>query len=59
MRSSAGVLELVFDPLDDVRPPVSQMPADAEAWRSFSSIPPLVQGGHRDSEVVGEVFHGE
>jgi len=59
IRSPADGLELVFDPRFHVGRSVADMPADTEAGWSFPPIPPLVQGGHRHSEIVGEVFHTE
>jgi hypothetical protein len=49
----------VFDPFLDVAPPVADMPAYSEAWWSFFSIPPLVEGGDGHIEIVGELLHGD
>jgi hypothetical protein len=35
------------------------MAADAEAGWACASVAPGVDGGHRDVEVVGEVFDAE
>jgi hypothetical protein len=35
------------------------MSAHPETGRSFSSVAPLVEGGDRDPEVVGELLDGE
>jgi hypothetical protein len=59
IRSPTDILKLAFDPLHDIGPSVADMPTDTEAGWSLSPIPPLVQGGHRHSEIVGEVFHAE
>jgi len=53
MRSLADILELAFDPLLDITPPVAEVPPYPEAGRSLSPMPPLVEGGHRHSEVIG------
>jgi hypothetical protein len=52
------IVELVFNPLCDVGPPVADVSAYSEAWWSLSSVSPLVEGGYRDSEIVGEFFDG-
>jgi len=58
IRSPADILELVLDPLLDVAPAIADMSAYSEAWRSLTSIPPLVEGGYRHSEVIGELLDG-
>lgn len=59
VRSRARVLELTLDPVLDVLPSVADVSSDPEPWRSFSPVPPLVEGGHRHSQVVGEILHAE
>ncbi len=58
-RSAGEIVELVFDPLCDVGPPVADVSAYSESWWSLSSVSPLVEGGYRDSEIVGEFLDGE
>ena len=49
----------MFDPFLYVGLSVSEMSAYSEAWWPLSPVPPLVEGGHRHSEIFGEVFDGE
>lgn len=56
-RSTVGVLELLFDPLFDVGPPVAEVFADPESGWPFPAVPPLVEGGDRYAQVVGEFPH--
>jgi hypothetical protein len=35
------------------------MPADPETGRSLAAVAPRVDGGDRNSEIVGKVFNGE
>ena len=53
MRSLADILELAFDPLLDIAPPVAEVPPHPKAGRSLSPMLPLVEGGHRHSEIGG------
>jgi hypothetical protein len=52
-------LQLLFDPFVDITPPVADMSAHSETGRSFSAVAPLVEGGDRDAEVLGELLDGE
>jgi hypothetical protein len=59
VRSLAGRQELTFNPLLDVMPSVADMSSDTESRRAFPSVPPLVEGAHRDPEVAGEFLNGQ
>ena len=48
-----------MDPVLDVLPSVADVSSDTEPRRSFSPVPPLVEGGHRHPQVVGEILHTE
>jgi len=52
-------LNLLFDPVLDIRPSVSDVATDPEPRWSFPLIPPLVEGGNRHAEIVGELLDGE
>jgi hypothetical protein len=52
------MLELLFDPLLDVGPPVSDVSTDPEAGWSFTAVAPLVKGPDRHSQISGEFLDG-
>jgi len=50
-------VELVFNPPLNVAPSVADISSDAKAGRTLAPIPPLVEGGHRHTEIVGELIN--
>jgi hypothetical protein len=58
-RSSAELLELTFDPLLHIAPAVPEVLTHPKPRRALASVPPLVQGGRRHAEVVGEFLDAQ
>lgn len=52
-------LNLLFDPVLDIRPSVSNVAADSEPLWSFPPVPPLVEGGNWHTQIFGELLDGE
>jgi hypothetical protein len=53
------VLQLAFDPGFDVSTSVTEMAANSEAGWSQAAVPPGVNGGDRNAQVLGELLDGE
>src|SRR5215203_7502900 len=50
---------LVVEPGEDLRAPVADAAADAEAARAGAEVAPVVQGRDRDADNVGDFLHGQ
>lgn len=59
VRSSLLILQLTFDPGFDVSASVAEVAADSEAGWALAAVPPGVDGGDRNTQVLGELLDGE
>src|SRR5829696_7163374 len=50
---------LVVEPGEDLRAPVADAAADAEAARAGAEVAPVAQGRHRDADNLGDFLHGQ
>jgi hypothetical protein len=57
--SAADIVELMIDPLFDVAPPEAEVFTDPESQWAFASVAPGIDGGHRHTEVLGELVDGQ
>jgi hypothetical protein len=50
---------LVVEPREELRAPVADAAADAEAARASAEVAPVAQGRDRDADNVGDFLHGQ